>query len=91
MPFSLRLDPETEARIRRLANATGKSRSAVVREAMAQYMVDGEAPSPDAVSTLDRLGAYAGVVGTGGANLSSDTHQKYKASLERERRGRRSR
>ena len=37
MPFSLRLDRDTEAIIRRLSAATGRSKSAVVREAVALY------------------------------------------------------
>ena len=91
MPFSLRLDPETEARIRRLAQATGRSKSAVVREAMAQYAPD-EPPAAGGVrSVLQRLGSVVGSVSTGGAHLSSDTHAKYKASLARRHRGRRSR
>ncbi|MSO82486.1 MAG: CopG family transcriptional regulator [Acidobacteria bacterium] len=35
MPFSLRLDPDTEAKIRKLTAATGRSKSEVVREAVA--------------------------------------------------------
>ena len=38
MAFSLRLDDKTEAAIRRLARETGRSRSAVVRDAMSQYI-----------------------------------------------------
>lgn len=91
MPFSLRLDPETEARIRRLAQATGRSKSAVVREAMAQYAPDQPAATEGPASLLERLGSVVGSVSTGGADLSSDTHVKYRASLARRHRGRRSR
>jgi len=91
MPFSLRLDPETEARIRRLAQATGRSKSAVVREAMAQYAPDQPAATEGPQSVLERLGAVVGSVSTGGAHLSSDTHAKYRASLARRHSGRRSR
>jgi hypothetical protein len=89
MPFSLRLDPETEAKIRRLARASGRSKSSIVREAMAQYDA-GEVPTRAGdASVLDRLGPFIGVVGTGGADLSVDTHTKYRARL-RGRRVRRS-
>ena len=37
MPFSLRLDPDTEAKIRRLSAAMGRSKSEVVREAVARF------------------------------------------------------
>ena len=90
MPFSLRLDPETESRIRRLSTQTGRSKSQVVREAVAQYATDERLPSPGD-STFDRLKAYVGVVRTGGRNLSSDTHRQYRALLLKKRRARRPR
>jgi predicted transcriptional regulator len=87
MPFSFRLDRETEAIIRRLASKTGWSRSQVVREAVAHYRVIPEvaAASP---SALDRVRAYVGVVDTGGAQYSRDTHAKYRELLRRKRRDR---
>ena len=92
MPFSVRLDAEAEAKIRRLSAETGRSRSAVVREAVAQYDPDDEpAHRPSEPSTFDRLKAVAGVVRTGGANYSQDTHAKYRARLSQKRRGRRTR
>ena len=91
MPFSLRLDPETETKIRRLARASGCSKSAVVREAMTQYGAGKPSEAGGEPSVLDRLQPFIGVVATGGANLSTDTHAKYRASLTRTRRGRRTR
>lgn len=90
MPFSVRLDPETEAKIRRLARASGRSKSAVVREAMAQYAVETERKGTGA-SALDRLKPFVGIVSTGGAQYSTDTHEKYRALLVRKHRGRRAR
>ena len=89
MPFSLRLDAGTEAKIRRLSAATGRSKSAVVRDAVEQY-----APEPDSApivgeSAFDRLKAYIGSVRMGGANFSRDTHAKYRASLRRKHRAKR--
>ena len=37
MAISVRLDPETEALIRRMARTAGRSKSWVVREAVAAY------------------------------------------------------
>ena len=91
MPFSLRLDPETEARIRRLSADTGRSRSAVVREAVAHYASMRDANARPASSAYDRLKPFVGVVDTGGANLSTDTHAKYRESLRRKHRAQRSR
>ena len=91
MPFSLRLDADTEAKIRRLSAALGCSKSEVVREAVGRF-----APGPDAAldagkSAYDRLKPYVGIVRTGGANYSRETHAKYRALLQRQRRDRRSR
>jgi predicted DNA-binding protein len=92
MPFSLRLDAETERKIRRLARATGRSRSAVVREAMAQYELDRrDQDGASAPSALDRIRPFVGIVGTGGAHYSAETHHKYRAKLARAVRGQRSR
>lgn len=85
MAFSFRLDPATAARIRRLAKQKGWSQSDVVREAVAVY---GD-PAPAATafgSILERLRPYAGTVASGGAQLSTDTHDKYRALLARKRR-----
>ena len=90
MPFSLRLDPETEAKIRSLTAATGRSKSEVVREAVAQYAPDRDAAVPGA-SAFDRLKPFIGVVATGGANSSTETHTKYRELLRRTHRARRSR
>lgn len=91
MPFSIRLDPATEAKIRRLTAATGRSKSDVVREAVAQYAPDGGAAGSGAVSAFERLKPFIGVARTGGAHYSTDTHAKYRAALQRKHRARRSR
>jgi hypothetical protein len=90
MPFSLRLDADTDARIRRLAAATGRSRSAVVREAVARYAAQGDAANEEP-SAFQRLSPFVGIVRTGGADYSVETHAKYRARLGRKRRARRPR
>ena len=91
MPFSLRLDPDTEAIIRRLSAATGRSKSAVVREAVAQYAPDIGQASAGGPSAYDRFKPFIGTVSTGGAHRSQQTHAKYRELLRRKRRARRSR
>ena len=89
MPFSLRLDPDTEARIRRLSSVMGRSKSAVVREAVAHYSLDRETAVGE--SAYDRLRPFVGIVRTGGANYSRDTHAKYRTLLKRKHGARRPR
>lgn len=90
MPFSIRLDPETEAKIRRLTTATGRSKSEVVRDAVAHYAPDTEPPTPER-SAFNRLKPFVGVVTTGGAHYSRDTHAKYRTLLRQKHRARRPR
>lgn len=90
MPFSFRPDDKTAAKIRRLAAAMGRSRSDIVREAVAEYTVDVDG-APAGRSAYDRLRPFIGVVSTAGANLSRDTHEKYRTLLRRRHRARRSR
>jgi hypothetical protein len=91
MPFSLRLDPDTDAKIRRLSAAMGRSKSEVVREAVARFAPGSDAAPERGKSAFDRLKPYVGIVRTGGANYSRETHAKYRALLQRKRRDRHSR
>jgi hypothetical protein len=88
MPFSLRLDPETEAKIRRLASDTARSKSQVVREAIEQYEAYGHSSSARRASAADRLKPFIGTISTGGANYSKDTHRKYRDSIRLKHRAR---
>jgi hypothetical protein len=89
MPFSMRLDPQTEAMIERLARSRGTSRSSVVREAVAQY-----ASAADVRTTAyERLEPLIGVVRSGRSDLSRQTGRKFTGLLKARRaaRARRSR
>ena len=91
MPFSLRLDPETEAKIRRLSATTARSKSQVVREAIAQYEAYGHPSTGAQASAFDRLKPFIGTISTGGANYSKDTHRKYRDVIKQKHRARRAR
>ena len=89
MPFSVRLDRRTEAVIGRLARSSGKSRSSVVREAVAQY-----ASAADVRTTAyEKLEPLVGVVRSGRTDLSQHTGRKFTELLKTQRaaRARRSR
>jgi predicted DNA-binding protein len=90
MALSFRLDSETEARIRRLVKQTGRSKSALIREAMAHYATSTDVKTAADRTALERLRPFVGVISTR-RQASTDTHRKYRAALERKHRGRRSR
>lgn len=91
MPFSLRLDPDTEASIRRLSAATGRTKSDVVRAAVAQYASNRESDPTAGQSAFDRLKPFVGIVHTGGAHYSRNTHAQYRKLLRNRQRARRAR
>jgi hypothetical protein len=85
MPFSLRLDPETERLLRKLAKSSTRSKSAVVREAVAAYDAANEVPG--ARSALDRVRPFVGIIDTSAQN-STDTHAKYRQAVQQKHRAR---
>jgi len=91
MPFNLRPDPETEAKIRRLSATTARSKSQVVREAIAQYEAYGHPATEAQASAFDRLKPFIGTISTGGANYSKDTHRKFRDVIRQKQRARRAR
>jgi Ribbon-helix-helix protein, copG family len=73
MPMSVRLDPETEALIRRIARQAGRSKSWVVREAVAGY-----AGAPVRHRTpFEALESFIGTGGTGLTDLSERTGERF--------------
>lgn len=88
--MSLRLDAETEAQIRRIAKSTGRSKSAVVRDAMAEYAA-AHIKEMTRRTALERLRPYIGVIDSGGAQYSTNTHQKALAIVLEKHRARRER
>jgi predicted DNA-binding protein len=58
MPFSIRLDPETQALIERMAKSRGRTRSWVVREAVARYA----ATKDDTRTLYERMKPFVGTV-----------------------------
>ena len=84
MPFSVRLDAETESMIERLARASGKSRSSVVREAVVRY-----ASTVDAEKTgYQRLKPLIGAIRSGRSDQSQQTGRRFTALLKHQRTGR---
>ena len=92
MPTSIRLDPQAERLLRRLAKQRGQTKSEVVRAAihsLAQEMAT--TTTGQRMSAYDRLAHVVGIVDSGGAALSEDTGEKFRALLVERKRARRSR
>jgi predicted transcriptional regulator len=90
MPFSVRLDPKTERVVTRLARRNGRTKSAIVREALEAY------DRSETAATRDRgpIDAMAGVIGaadSGGSRRSEATGEGFRALLAEKVRARRSR
>ena len=81
MPFSLRLDEQTEALIERLSRQTGRSRASIVREAVAQYGV----AATDTLSAYDKLEPIIGVIKSGRGDLSRRTGRTFTELLKKKR------
>lgn len=91
MPVSVRLDERTERVIRRLAKQTGRTKSDVIRRAIAT-LEQLEAPaSAEAPSAYERLAHLIGGAGSGGRRLSEHTGEKFRKLLEAKHRARRAR
>ena len=88
MPFSMRLDEDTEALIERLARRNGQTRAWVVREAVATYAVHGG----DADMLYDRMKAHIGTVASAGKRtLSENTGAAFAKQVRAKARARRAR
>lgn len=77
MPFSVRFDRDTERRVVRLAQATGRTRSQVVREAVAAYDVKARRET-----AYDRLAPFIGVGRGGDPTLSRRTGEAFRQLLK---------
>lgn len=79
---TVRLDTATEATLKRLATRRGQTKSEVIRDAIAR--LGDDEPADD--SAYQRLRAYAGIVDSGGRQLSSETGRRFRELLEERRR-----
>jgi predicted ATPase len=85
---SLRLDPETEALLARLAARRRQTRSAVIRDSIALL---AEREADERGTAYSRIAHLVGCFDSGGARLSEHTGRKVRALLAGKKRGRRPR
>ncbi len=74
---TVRLDPASDAALRRLAARRGQTKSEVIRDAIDH--LDGEEQGHE--TALDRLRPYVGVVDLGCRDLSRATGKKFRQLL----------
>ncbi|MBI2218054.1 MAG: CopG family transcriptional regulator [Candidatus Rokubacteria bacterium] len=91
MPTSVRLDAKTEILVTRLARKTGRTKSQVIRDAIARLAEDGDGAEKRAKTPYEAMKHLIGIADSGGANLSERTGEKFTARLREQARARRSR
>ena len=77
MPFSVRLDRETERRIAQLALSAGRTRSQIVRDAVSAYAAAQERESARGGTAYDRLARFIGIGSGSDPTLSRRTSQAF--------------
>ncbi len=74
MPTSIRLDPETESAVRRLARKTGQTKSSIIREAILRMVEDSTRPKLEG-TLYDRMMDLVGVGHGGPPDLASRSEE----------------
>ncbi len=83
MPTSVRLDPKTEAVVRRLARQTRRTKSEVIREAIARMAEEGNTPRPS--SPYAAVEDLVGIARGGPPDLARRADEAFKDLLIRKR------
>lgn len=87
MPTSIRLDPETESAVRRLARKSGRTKSSIIREAIVRMAEEITPPKPGG-SLYDRMTDLVGVGHGGPPDLASRSEEVLRNLFSRRRRRR---
>ena len=82
--ISVRVSDKTHREVARLAKARGRTESAVVRQAIEEFVVREPPPTP-----YEALRDVIGIVEGAPADLSERTGEKFRAALLSRRKGRR--
>jgi len=82
--LSIRLDADTASAVDRITARTGKTKSEVVREAIAGYAEKID-KKPKKESLYDKMAEFIGSCDSGGMQLSTRTGEKFTEMLLKER------
>lgn len=85
MPTSVRLDAKTEALVARLARTTRRTKSEVIRAAIAQ-LAEAEAEAAPAATPYEAMKHVLGIARGGPADLSVRTGEQVRQMLRARRR-----
>jgi hypothetical protein len=91
MPLSVRLDPRMEQVVRRLAHRQRRTRSAIVRQAIAAFAKEQAAGAGEPSTPWNAMQHLVGVADSRGRQLSEETGSKFRSVLQAKADARRSR
>lgn len=83
MPTSVRLDPETEALLKRLARTSGRTKSEVIREAL--HRMSDETRAAEPASLYHAIEDLVGIADVGPGDLARNHKQRFRELLDRRR------
>jgi predicted DNA-binding protein len=84
MPTSVRLDPETEALLRRLTRSSGRTKSEVIREAL-HRMAAASAEAAEPESLYRAIEDLVGIADNGLEDLAEQHKKRFREKLDRQR------
>lgn len=82
MPTSVRLDPETESLLKRLARTSGRTKSEVIREAL-QRMAAGTGEVAEPETAYHAIEDLVGIGEDGPEDLSAEHKARFRDKLRR--------
>ncbi len=82
MPTSVRLDPETEALLRRLARSTGRTKSEIIREAL-HRLAAGSAEAAEPETVYHAIEDLVGIADDGPEGLAEEHKRRFREKLGR--------
>src|SRR5271170_6242500 len=83
--LSIRLDAQTASAVDRITARTGKTKSEIVREAIADYTSKIDKKKPKGERPYDKVKHLIGICDSGGMQLSTRTGEKFTEMLLKER------
>lgn len=84
MPTSVRLDPETEALLNKMARSSDRSKSEIIRKAL-HRMAEETRSTAETGSLYDAIEDLVGIADVGPGDLARHHKQRFREKLDRRR------